>query len=378
MLFTKRLISNFFFVIAIPFLLQMTVSGQFGKLIKGKDAMPIANFDEKRFPPAISFQSLLTDLKLDPQTGILKIHSLQAYFLPSKDVQGAKLDYNPSTNNPDELLLRADLLQGGARLTSFYFEAFNILPVETQITISTKGPAEKGFVTDFQFSEAGTYELKFYLTGTHFYTFPFDVVESESDDPYSPVSKIYTLSGFFEDVGLLRTNYNSQGPNTRLIFQPVFAYRGIHLQAGNTAYLQTFGTGKIKCSLIYQGKVIGSRCIDESSSNDLFGDPHEPIFCQYDFNLGKLLPYNGSFSFLKLPVPSAGENFIQMKDLKDGAYIIEMEVTKLADRADFKKTFRFSVSNGNVVGDERGERTKSTDPLEFLEVGRDYKVVSSN
>ena len=67
-----------------------------------------------------------------------------------------------------------------------------------------------------------------------------------------------------------------------------------------------------------------------------------------------------------------------MKDLKDGAYIIEMEVTKLADRADFKKTFRFSVSNGNVVGDERGERTKSTDPLEFLEVGRDYKVVSSN
>ncbi|GAB5526056.1 MAG: hypothetical protein Roseis2KO_39280 [Roseivirga sp.] len=341
----------------------------------------VMDFSGQRFAPVIEFQSLLSNLSLDPQTGVFTTKGmLNAYFLPANDKDGNPADYNSNENDPDQMLIRADIIRmsgGGEKVASFHYMAQRINRVITPIDLKSGYGSKNRFVTEAELKTPGAYEMRFYLTGQHFYTYPFEVIKTESDDPYSPVEAMYTLGGSWENMALLQINSNDKGPKHRLSFQPLLAYRGFHIRSGRED-LQLNGEAERKVVLKREDKVIGTFRFEESKSDDIFGEKYVPAFDNFSLRVGREEVTSGLMPFQKVPkVITAGEREILMEDLTDGDYSIELSVRGMSDRPDFVKVYRFSVANGKVQPIKQANRKQHDNPLTLIETGREMIIISS-
>ncbi|MCE7996807.1 MAG: hypothetical protein HEP71_32905 [Roseivirga sp.] len=369
-----------FFLSSIPF----QASAQLGlKKLKSRSPKAGVEFDlgSQRFAPVMEFQSLLSNLNLDPQTGVFTtVGLLNAYFLPAEDKDGNLADYNSNANDPDQMLIRADIINmsGGAeKVASFHYMAQKVNRVITPIELKSGYGSKNRFVTKTELKSPGAYEMRFYLAGQHFYTYPFEVIKTESDDPYSPVEAMYTLGGSWEDLALLQVNSNDKGPGHRLNFQPLLAYRGFHVRSGRED-LQLNGEAQRKVVLKRREKAIGTFRFEESKGDDIFGDKYVPAFDDFSLRVGREDVTSGLLPFQKVPrVETAGEREVLMEDLTDGDYSIELSVKGMSDRPDFTKVYHFSVSNGKVRPLARADRSRHNDPLTLIETGRDLVIISS-
>ncbi len=341
----------------------------------------VMDFSGQRFAPVMEFQSLLSNLSLDPQTGMFTTKGLlNAYFLPANDKNGNPADYNSNENDPDRMLIRADIVNmsgGGEKVASFHYMAQKINRVITPIDLKSGYGSKNRFVTEAELKTPGAYEMRFYLTDQHFYTYPFEVIKTESDDPYSPVEAMYTLGGSWEDMALLQINSNDKGPKHRLSFQALLAYRGFHIRSGRED-LQLNGEAERKVVLKRDDQVIGTFRFEESKSDDIFGDKYVPAFDNFSLTVGREDVTSGLMPFQKVPrVITAGEREILMEDLTDGDYSIEMSVRGMSDRPDFTKVYSFSVSGGKVQPIKQANRKQNSDPLTLIETGREMIIISS-
>lgn len=372
-------------IIASIAILAMAFSAQAQlglRLPKRKKAPEVVmDFSGQRFAPVMEFQSLLSNLSLDPQTGIFTTKGLlNAYFLPANDKNGNPADYNSNENDPDQMLIRADIVNmsgGEEKVASFHYMAQKINRVITPIDLKSGYGSKNRFVTEAELKTPGAYEMRFYLTDQHFYTYHFKVVKTESDDPYSPVEAMYTLGGSWEDMALLQINSNDMGAKHRLIFQPLLAYRGFHIRSGRED-LQLNGEAERKVILKRGDTVIGTFRFEESKSDDIFGDKYVPAFDNFSLRVGREDVTSGMLPFQKVPrVKTAGEREVLMEDLSDGNYSIEMSVRGMSDRPDFTKIYAFTMRNGKVQPMKQANRKQHDNPLTLIETGREMIIISN-
>lgn len=347
-----------------------------------KKAQIELDYSALRFAPIIEFQSLLNNLSLDPETGVFTTYGmLNAYFLPSKDKNGNLVDYNSNANDPDEMLIRADIVSvsNGAdeKVASFHFMAQKINRIVTPIDLKSGYGSKNRFVREAELKKEGDYEMRFYLADKQFYTYSFQVIETKSDDPYSPIGAMYTLGGDWEDQALLQVNSDDNGPKHALRFQPILAYRGFHIRSGREN-LQLNGEAERKVILKRGTEVIGTFYFEESKSDDVFADEYVPAFDRFNVRVGREDLASGLLSFQKVPkVETAGERKVLMQDLADGNYAIELTVKGMSDRPDFIKVYRFTVSKGRVLPSTEADREKHKNALTLIEAGRDFVIINS-
>lgn len=347
---------------------------------KSKKATVVLDYSEQRFAPVPEFQSLISNLRLDPQTGVFKSYGmLNIYFLPESDVGGKKADYNSNANDPDQMLIWADIvaLASGETVATFHYAADMINRIETPIYVKSGYGSKNRFVTEAILKEPGAYEMRFHLAGDHFYTHAFDVIKTESDDPYSPVEAMYALGGDWENQALLQVNKDDEKGEFELRFQPIIAYRGFHVRSGRNQ-LQLDGEAERKVLLKREGSVIGTFHFKENKDDDPFGDKYVPAFDGFSVRVGGSELTSGLYPFQQVPKnEKVGERMVKMKNLSDGNYEIEMTIMDISDRPDFTKTYFFSVKGGRVMPSPRADRKNHKDKLTLIESGRDYVVINS-
>ena len=338
------------------------------------------DYSQQRFAPVPEYQSLISNMRLDPQKGIFKCYgTINLYFLPKKDKQGNDLRYNTSDNDASKMLLWADIVKAGSGdvVATFHFAADIVNRISTPVYAKNGYGSKNPFVTETELKEAGAYEMRFYLAGDHFYTYAFEVVKTESDDPYSPIGAIYTLGASWEDQALIQVNEGDKGPQFDLRFQPIISYRGIHVRSGRQD-LKLDAEADRQVLLKKEGKVIGTFYFKENEGDDLFGEKYVPAFESFNVRVGGSELTSGLYPFQKVPRnETVGERMVMMKDLTDGDYEIEMTVKGMADRADFTKTYGFSVKGGRIQYPKRSDRKNYSDKLSFIESGRDYLIIDS-
>lgn len=366
------------------FAISAQVFAQLGlKKLKSKSgkAKVELNYSEHRFAPVMEFQSLLSNLSLNPETGVFTtVGLLNAYFLPSKDKSGNLADYSSKANDPDQTLIRADIVNvsgGDKTVATFHYMAQKVNRVITPIDLISGYGSKNRFVKETELKQAGDYEMRFYLLDEPFYAFAFQVVETKSDDPYSPIGAIYTLGGDWEAQALLQVNSDDNGAKHQLRFQPILAYRGFHIRSGRES-LQLNGEAERKVVLKRGANVIGTFHFEESKGEDVFEDKYVPAFDDFNLRVGREDISSGVRAFQKVPkVETAGERNLLMEDLTDGNYTVEMTVKGMSDRPDFTKTYHFTVRNGKVLPSPKANRSKHQNPLTLIESGRDFVVIGS-
>ena len=372
-------------LIQLVCLLMMTngAAAQLGlkppKSKKSKTKVEI-DYSQQRFAPVPEYQSLISNMRLDPQKGLFKCYgTINLYFLPKKDKQGNDLKYNTVENDASQMLLWADIVKVGSGdvVATFHFAADIVNRISTPVYVKNGYGSKNPFVTETVLKQAGAYEMRFYLAGDHFYTYAFEVIETESDDPYSPVEAIYTLGGLWENQALIQVNEGDKAEQSELRFQPIISYRGIHVRSGRQD-LKLDAEAERQVLLKKEGEVIGTFYFKENDGDDLFGEKYVPAFEKFNLRVGGSELTSGLYPFQKVPRnETVGERLVMIKDLTDGDYEIEMTVKGMSDRADFIKTYGFSVSQGRVQFPNRSNRKTYADKLTFIDSGRDYLIIDS-
>ncbi|GAB5526052.1 MAG: hypothetical protein Roseis2KO_39240 [Roseivirga sp.] len=350
------------------------------KKLRGKKAgKSVLDYTQHRFAPTIELPSLLRNIELDPQTGMFTTGTLQGYFLPAKDTKGNQADYAPG-NSPSKNLLYADLVKvsGGDEKTvvTFYYEPSSIQPVKSNIFIEGSSLSNE-YEDKVELKEPGEYEYRFFLEGKPIYTHRFTLKVSENDDPYSPASAVYTMTGDWEKYGLLQVRSDDSGGEYTVRFKHLQMYRGIHTQSGSSQ-LKTMAKAKRRVVLKRGETVIGCFTMEESDGTDIFADKYVPAFAEFNVETGMSMIKNSDGRFQKLPKVEQGDDlWVRLDELTDGEYQIVLDIKDIADRPDFTTTYFFTVKNGRVQPAPMADRSQNDDPTSLIEAGRDYVVIGS-
>ena len=153
-------------------------------------------------------------------------------------------------------------------------------------------------------TEAGHYELKFFLANKEFYAHQFEVVKTIAEDPYAPVSAIYTIGGWWEKTGLSCITWMIiRAPNAFWASTRFFNYKGIHVKSDRNILMNN-GKAQMKCVLKKGQQIIGSISAEENADkDDIFSDPHTPSFFDYPLRVEyPLQAESNMLTFLKLPM----------------------------------------------------------------------------
>ena len=150
---------------------------------------PQARKDEDRkYPPGLSFSSVLNGVKMLPKKGKFSLHQIQTTFLPDDCQEGFTV------------LRTAD----GKEICQWDWKPDRLKTPYALINVLKKTDLRTGeqVAGAVDLRAPGDYVLDFYLPTEHFYTFPFTVVKVGSDDPFGPGDS-YVLDGDWETWGYL-------------------------------------------------------------------------------------------------------------------------------------------------------------------------------
>ncbi|MCB0645808.1 MAG: hypothetical protein KDC49_04050 [Saprospiraceae bacterium] len=308
------------------------------------------DFSSSALSPSIEFRSILDDAFIHNATnGTFRMPNLTAAFLPTKLKNGSPAQYESWNNSSPPIW--ADIIKkdDNSIMGTLYYYGKPLSPPFFQLE-----QLETMEVERFEgFKQGGEYDLKFYLGGTHFYTFPFKLVEKTSSDPYSPAPKMLFLEGewdkwaFFElgDKGALVWNFFATHqtmdiPNSaRWDVTKVIKYK-VQIKKGNAiigVYDQQLGEGK-------------------------------------ENSFGEARPRNGkqtliTNSLLKHPKNGRDRVPLTLSDLSNGSYDIQMQFFD-GDQKIGERAYSFSVADGKILPPVEADRSKHQDKLTIVEQGR--------
>ena len=285
---------------------------------------PPANKDKSRkYPPGVSFSSVLNGVKLLPKQGQFRLHHIQTTFIPDDCKSGfvvlrtadgkeiAQFDWKPDRLKKPYVLL-------------------NIYPI-TDLRTGEKVAA------GLKMTEPGDYVLDFYLPTEHYFTFPFSVVKVGGDDPFSS-GQCLCMKGAWEEWGYLF--YTDAKPEQNLQWKVWLRNDGceekdikVHVEIARDA----------------DGDVV---CTSRPNTTHSI----KPDWTRYEFGMvfpeGKEVPFG---------------TYFKAKDLlaTDGAYTLTMKI----DEKPYG-VWKFDVKDSKLQYKGRTVRGEA-DPLTFIEGGRD-------
>ena len=283
-------------------------------------------------PPGLMYSTLLNGVQLNDRTGELRLDQIQAVFLPEPPSDNA-WSYNPDDGKLTARLSGPDNQQ----LAEYRFYAQKLQGVFWNLSgyqITTPDGANQ----DVQLTQPGNYELVFSVEGKPFYRFPFKVAVQQSGDEFDPQPR-YHLEGAWSHMGYLF--YAEANPSNAVAFK---------------TWLRDKDKGDA-----YRSDKVNVRVIRESDGELVAvsgSDSHGTTY--------QLKPNWVRFSFELYAQPRETATLKTNKLLSaNGSYRIEVEVN-----GEKWGAFPFQVADGKIVKAGRQVRD-STDPLEYVEGGRD-------
>lgn len=315
------------------------------------------DFSSARMWPGVTLQSLLAThsglvLSLD---GKLQIPKLIFSFLPPDLESGEIPKYDSFVK--EEVMMTAKVIHRltGDEMGTFYY---NINPYQNTFSNGTQHQGQ-GFDRVIQLKE-GDFDLKFYGTGTHFFTFPFKVLKKKATNPYSVFPEVYFLKGPWEDWAYIADS--GIGGKKALLFKFFMDYDNPEVE---NEYKQD-----IETEILFKGTVFrGSNKVGVLLPQDEVADRTGEKFHRAATVTRGI--WNAIGTTLVKPDWRNKDNYrhiIDISDLSDGNYRLVLEV-KDAHKQYTKKTFPFKISGGKVVGHSSTTRGEHGDKYTFMESG---------
>ncbi len=320
------------------------------------------DFSSSRIWPGVTLHSLLAHytgltMSLD---GKLQIPKLIFSFLPP-DLEGGDIP-NYSGQTKEEVMVLAKVVnrQTQEELGTFYFD---VNPYQNTFSFGEQHKGN-GFDKIIQMRE-GEYNLKFYGTGTHFFTFPFKVIKKKAKDPYSTFPEVYFLKGPWEDWGYITTTTTRNEGKNRLQFMFYMDYDNPEVES---EYKQAI-TSEVKYKgTIYKGSSrIGILLPERRTANTGKKYHRTASVTRGTWTAeGSVLVKNADMN----------AQYIHLEELENGQYTIVFEVEDSQGKYT-KKTFPFKISEGKLIGHSSSTRGRHNDKYTFMEPGLGYTFIKA-
>ncbi len=293
-----------------------------------------ADFKENPLPCAVDMYSLLDDgFKLELENKHPYVGMIDIAFLPTKDVNGQPLFKSGGMPKDQEVIVWAIIKDKSGKI--IFKEAMDKLgsgngPVTTfkkhdWHDIEYTGPANG--------MDAGDYTLEITVTGKPILVYPFKVIVGKNDDPYASLKEIRMMDGAWSKFAC----YQFEKSNDVFKWECFETNYDMKLKGEKNKSNAT----KFEYQLYYNGKPF---------SNLVKRD--------YTHFRGK---WSKEWVTFSLVTDKNQSNYIKSDDMKDGAYLMKVNVDGKG------REYPFKIKDGKPVLIDEQDRTKTTDPARALE-----------
>ncbi|MFY7909615.1 MAG: hypothetical protein ACOVO2_08690 [Emticicia sp.] len=317
------------------------------------------DFSTANFSPAIAWFDLLDNerFRFDITKGEIRLMSLHVSFLPSKTKDGKDINYRPSlsTSKGYENMkppIRADIVDAatGELKGQQFFKAEDYIPPFKKLILVEEYGGD--FFPFYANVKEGSFEVRFFVGKSHFYTFPFQVEKKTNPDSYAPVKDLYFLKGPWEDWARIQFDERSGE-----------VLPSVYLTERNL---------DIKSASNWDDTVPMKGLVKISRNGSLVATYGQTI------NSGDFTPSNGKWTRCQFWTFKAGSNDKEMftkADLKDGNYIMEINVKNPKTGKSTIAKYGFMVKGGVIQPHPKADRNQNKDPLRVLEQGKEFYYI---
>lgn len=314
------------------------------------------DFSTANFPPAIAWFDLLDANKFafDITKGEIRLNGIHVSFLPPKSKDGKDINYRPSlsTSKGYENMrppIRADIVDAatGALKGQQFFKVEDYIPPFKKMVLVDQFGGD--YFPFFANVKEGSYEIRFFLGKTPFYTFPFQVEKKTNPDAYAPVKDLYFLKGPWEDWA--RIQFDEQSGEV---------LPSIYLTERNL---------NIKSETNWNDTVPMKGLVKISRNGTLVATYGQTT------NSGDFNPDNGKWTrcqFLTFKVGSNDRETFKKADMKDGNYVMEVNIKNPKNGKTVVGKYGFTVKGGEIQSHPKADRNQNKDPLTVLEQGKEF------
>lgn len=314
------------------------------------------DFSTANFPPAIAWFDLLDASKFafDITKGEIRLNGIHVSFLPTKSKDGKDINYRPSlsTSKGYENMrppIRADIVDAatGALKGQQFFKVDDYIPPFKKLVLVDQFGGD--YFPFFANVKEGSYEIRFFLGKTPFYTFPFQVEKKTNPDAYASVKDLYFLKGPWEDWA--RIQFDEQSGEV---------LPSIYLTERNL---------NIKSETNWNDTVPMKGLVKISRNGTLVATYGQTV------NSGDFNPDNGKWTrcqFLTFKAGSNDRETFKKADMKDGNYVMEVNVKNPKNGKTVVGKYGFTVKGGEIQLHPKADRNQNKDPLIVLEQGKEF------
>ncbi len=310
------------------------------------------DFSTSNLSPAIAWFDLLDEelFRFDITKGEIRLNGLHVSFLPTKTKEGKDINYRPSLSMDMHPPLRADIVDAatGALKGQQFFKAEDYIPpFKKLILVEEYGGDYFPFYANVK---EGSYEIRFFVGKSHFYTFPFKVEKKTNPDAYATVKDFYFLHGPWEEWGRIQFD-DSDGQMTVSIY-----LTEQKTDVKNHTSWDEFKQLNMVAKITRNGALVATFGVNPNTTHPT--------------------TRNGKWTRFQFLTYKAGTNeYFTKADLKDGNYIIE---TNLKDPKSGKSSvskYTFTVKGGIIQSHPKADRNQNKDPLTVLEQGKEFYYI---
>jgi hypothetical protein len=314
------------------------------------------DFSTANFPPAVAWFDLLDSerFRFDITKGEIRLNGIHVSFLPTKSKDGKDINYRPSlsTSKGYENMqppIRVDIIDaatGALKGQQFFKVEDYIAPFKKMVLVEEFGGDYFPFFANVK---EGSYEIRFFLGKSHFYTFPFQVEKKTNPDAYAVVKDLYFLKGAWEDWA--RIQFDEQSGD--LLPSIYLTERNLDIKGPNHWDDTVPMKGLIKISR--NGTLVATYGQTTNSG---------------DFN-----PSNGKWTrcqFLTFKAGSNDRETFKKADLKDGNYVMDVNIKNPKNGKTVIAKYGFTVKGGAILPHPKADRNQNKDPLSILEQGKEF------
>lgn len=307
------------------------------------------DFSTSNLSPAIAWFDLLDErlFAFDITKGELRLNGIHASFLPTKTKDGKEINYRPSLSVEMRPPIRADIVEvaTGALKGQQYYKAEDYIPPFKKLNLVEEYGGD--YFPFWVNVTEGSYEVRFFVGKSHFYTFPFKVEKKTNPDAYAAVKDFYFLHGPWEEWARIQFD-EMDGQMTPSIY-----LTEQRADVKNHSNWDEFKPLQMVAKLTRNGSLVATFGVNPNTTHPTTN--------------------NGKWTRFQFLTYKAGTNqYFTKADLKDGNYILETNVKDPKTSKSSLSKYSFAVKEGMIQLHPKADRNQHKDPFTILEQGREF------
>ncbi len=323
------------------------------------------DFESSPFWPAITMKSLMNDGVHLTVDGKLSAKNLEVNLLPSKTKKGDKANYDEFKK--ENLLLWSDLVdsKNGKALGRFHYSVNPVMKLGSVMNQKKVNDDGDFFIKIGE----GSYEVKFYAGGEHFYTYPFQVISVASDDPYATFSEVLFLKGPWEEWNYFDVQETAG--------KEIMVWH--HFMDNTTTDIENEFRTESNCEYKYRYELTKGGTVIGAHDSRMTASKNAGYNMKVDYatqNARRTHWIDHGVQLSRIPGDPKNWDKMELKDFTDGNYSMDVHTIDCTGQV-MKRTFSFSVTGGKFQYHDQQNRKKHKDHRKIIEGGRDqywYKI----